>query len=124
MFRIVTSAENVKTRLASLARLNLELARLEAKRRAMALGVALGLGVVAGVLLLYAIGFVFAAAAVALSEAVSLWLALLIVAAVILLVGVVLGFMAVRFAKKAGPATPAQAIDEAELTVETLRSHG
>ena len=75
-------------------------------------------------LLLYAIGFVFAAAAVALSEAVSLWLALLIVAAVILLVSVVLGFMAVRFAKKAGPATPAQAIDEAELTVETLRSHG
>ena len=84
MLRIVTRAEKVKARLASIAQLNLELARLELKRKATALGIALGLGVVAGVLLLYAIGFVFAAAAVGLSEVVSLWLALLIVAGVIL----------------------------------------
>lgn len=123
MLRVVTRAEKVKTRLASLVRLNLELARLEAKRKATALGIALGLGVVAGVLMLYAIGFIFAAAAVALSEIVSLWLALLIVAGVILLVGAAVGFVAVRFARKAGPAAPTQAIDEAERTVKTLRSH-
>src|SRR4249919_2915411 len=123
MLKIVTRAERVKTRLASLARLNLELAQLELKRKATALGIALGLGIVAGVLLLYAIGFVFAAAAVALSEVVSLWLALLIVAGVILLVAAICGFVAVRFVRKAGPALPTEAIDEAEQTVKTLGSH-
>ena len=123
MLRILTRAENVKMRLASLVRLNLELARLKATRKATALGIALGLGVVAGVLLLYAIGFVFVAAAVALSEIVPLWLALLIVAGVILLVGAAVGFTAVHFARKAGPTAPVQAIDEAERTVKTLRGH-
>lgn len=123
MLRIVTRAGNVKTRLESLVRLNLELARLEMTRKATALGIALALAVVAVVLLLYAIGFVFAAAAVGLSEIVSLWIALLVVAGAILLVAAALGFVAARFARKAGPAAPTQAIDEAERTVKTLQSH-
>lgn len=123
MLRIVTRAEKVKARLASIAQLNLELAQLELKRKATALGIALALGIVAGVLLLYAIGFVFAAAAVGLSEVVSLWLALLIVAGVIVLVAAICGLVARRFARKIGPAVPTEAIDEAEKTVKTLGSH-
>ena len=123
MLRIVTRAEKVKARLTSIAKLNLELAQLELKRKATALGIALALGIVAGVLVLYAIGFLFAAAAAGLSEVVSLWLALLIVAGVILLVGAICGFMAVRFVKKVGPALPTEAIDEAQQTVKTMGSH-
>jgi hypothetical protein len=78
---------------------------------------------VAVVLLLYAIGFAFAAAAVGLNETVSLWLSLLIVAGAILMVGAVLALLAVRFARKASPPVPTQAIDEAKRTVKTIRSH-
>jgi hypothetical protein len=52
-----------------------------------------------------------------------LWLSLLIVTAVILALAAVLGFLASRFARKAVPPKPAQAIEEAELTISTLQSH-
>jgi membrane protein implicated in regulation of membrane protease activity len=109
--------------MSALVRLNLELAQLEMKRKATALGIALALVVVILILALYAIGFALAAAAVGLSETVSLWLALLIVAGVTLLVGAVLALLAVRFARKASPPVPTQAIDETKRTVKTIRSH-
>ena len=56
----------------SLAQLNLELAKLEGKQKATAVGIAGGLAAVAGVLLVYAIGFAFAAIAAGLSEALAL----------------------------------------------------
>ena len=106
-----------------LVRLNLELAKLEAKQKAMALGVAAGLAFLAAVLVVYAIGFAFAAAAAGISEALPLWLSLLIVAGLILLLAAIAGFLAVRFAQKASPPKPEQAIEEAERTVEALRTH-
>ena len=93
------------------------------KQKATAVGIAGGLGAVAVVLLVYAIGFAFAAIAAGLSEALSLWLSLLIVAAILLLVAAIVGFLAVRFARKASPPTPSQALEEAARTVETLQSH-
>jgi hypothetical protein len=89
----------------------------------MALGVAGGLAVLAGVLVVYAIGFAFASAAAWISEALPLWLSLLIVAGLILLLAAIAGLLAVRSARKASPPKPGQAIEEAERTVETLRSH-
>jgi hypothetical protein len=106
----------------SLAQLNLELAKLEAKQKATALGVAGGLGVLAAVLVLYAIGFAFASAAAGLSEALPVWLSLLIVTGIILLLAAVAGLLAARFARKASPPMPSQAIEEAERTIETFQS--
>jgi len=123
VFGFVARTKSIKQRGQSLARLNLELAKLEAKKKVAALGVASGLALLAVVLVVYAIGFAFASAAAGISEALPLWLSLLIVAGVILLLAAIAGFLAMRFAKKASPPTPEQAIEEAERTVETLRSH-
>ena len=121
MLGIVTQAKRVQARITSLVRLNLELAKVEGKQKAVALGIALGLAGLAAVLLLYAIGFLFATAAVALNEELALWASLLIVAGVILLFAVIAALLAMRYAKKVSP--PTQAIDETKRTVTTLRSH-
>jgi H+/Cl- antiporter ClcA len=122
MFGLVAQAKAVKQRATSLVQLNLELAKLEGKQKATALGIAAGLGLLTAVLVLYAIGFLFAAAAVGLAEALPLWLSLLIVMAVILLLAALSGWLAVRFARKAAPPEPSQAIEEAERTAEMLQS--
>jgi hypothetical protein len=114
----------VKRQLRSLAALNLELAKLEEKQKATALGIAGGLAAGAAALTFYAVGFAFAAGAAGLAESLPLWLSLLIVAGVILLVAGILGFVAMRLVQEASPPQPSQAIQEAELTVKTLRGNG
>jgi hypothetical protein len=121
MLGIVTQAKQVQARLKSLVQLNIELAKVEGKRKGIALGIALGLVVLAVVLVLYALGFLFAAAAVGIAEELPLWLSLLIVAVALLLFAVIAGFVASRFAKKIS--TPSEAVDEAKRTVETVQSH-
>ena len=123
MFGLLSEAKAIKGRVQTLVQLNLELAKLEGKKKATSLGVAGGLGIAAAVLVVYGIGFAFATAAAGLSEAFPLWLSLLIVTAVIFLVAAVLGFLAVRSARKAVPPKPAMAIEEAERTIGTLQSH-
>src|SRR6476646_2536031 len=123
MFGFVARTRSVQQRAQSLVRLNLELAKLEAQKKAAALGVAAGLAFLAVVLLVYAIGFAFATAAAGLSEALPLWLSLLLVTLVILALAAVAGLLARRSARKASPPKPSQAIEEAQQTVEALRSH-
>jgi hypothetical protein len=123
VFGFVARTRAVAGRIQSLAQLNLELARAEGKQKATALGVAGALGALAAVLVIYGIGFAFATAAAGLSEAVPLWLSLLIVTSVILGLAAIAGLLAVRSARKASPAKPSQAIEEAQQTVEALRSH-
>ena len=120
MFGVLTRAKAVKKRTLSLARLNIELAKLEGKQKATAVGTGAGLGAVAGVLVVYAIGFLFAALAAGISEAISLWLSLLIVAGILFLAAAIAAFLAVRFIRKASPPTPAQALEEAARTLETF----
>jgi len=120
MFGVLTRAKAVKKRTVSLARLNIELAKLEAKQKATAIGTGAGLAAVAGVLVAYGIGFAFAAMAAGISEALSLWLALLIVAGTLFLVAAIVVFLAVRFFKKASPPQPTQALEEAARTLETF----
>ena len=96
---------------------------MEGKQKATSLGIAGGLGIAAAVLVIYGIGFAFATAAAGLSEVLPLWLSLLIVTAIILLVAAILGYLAVRSARKAVPPKPEMAIEEAERTVATLQSH-
>jgi positive regulator of sigma E activity len=123
MFGVVARVMAVKKRTQSLVQLNLELAKLEGKQKATAIGIAGGLVVGAAVLLVYAIGFLFAAIAAGLSETLSLWLSLLIVAVILLIIAAIVGYLAVRFARKASPPTPSQALEEAGRTIETLQGH-
>ena len=120
---IVRQAKQVTARARSLADLVVELAKLEANQKTATLGKAAALGIGAGVLVFYAVGFLLAAAAAGLNEALSLWLSLLIVGLVLLLVALVLALVARRFARKASPPVPVQAIDEAKRTAETLQTH-
>ena len=123
MFGVLTRVKAIKNQTRTLVQLNLELAKLEAKQKATAAGIAGGLAVGVGVLVVYAIGFLFAAIAAGLSEALALWLSLLIVAVVLFLLAALAGYLAMRFVRKASPPTPTQAIEEATRTVETLQSH-
>lgn len=123
MFGLLSEVKAVKRRVQTLVQLNLELAKLEGKRKATSLGVAGGLGIAAAVLVVYGIGFAFATAAAGLSEAFPLWLSLLIVTAVILLVAAILGFLAVRFGRMAVSPKPELAIEEVERTIGTLQRH-
>ena len=121
MLGIVSQAKRVAVRMENLARLNLELAKVEGQEKATALGIALGLAVLAAVFVAYAVGFLFAAAAAGLSEALDLWLSLLLVAVAILALAAVAVLVAVRFARKAS--VPSEAVDETKRTIETVRTH-
>ena len=123
MLRAVAEARAAQRRMRSLARLNLELAKLEGQQKARATGIAAGLAIAGAVVFVYTLGFSFAALAAALDLVVSLWAALLIVAGITLLLGAVLVFFAVRFARQAWPPQPLQAIEEGERTIETVRNH-
>jgi apolipoprotein N-acyltransferase len=72
----------------------------------------------------YAIGFAFATIAAGLAEFMPVWLALLIVAVGLLVLTAILGLLAIRSIKRGTPPVPQQAIDEAKLTTQALKSNG
>jgi hypothetical protein len=118
------AAKQVAEHASTLARLELELATLELKRKIVALGLGIGLAVGALVILLFALGFGLAAAAAGIATVFSTWLALLIVAGGLFLLVGLLGALAVSSLKRGTPPVPKQAIDEAKMTTEALRSDG
>jgi uncharacterized membrane protein YqjE len=118
-----TAAKQVAEHASTLARLELELAGLELKRKAGVLGVGIGLGAGAAVMALYGVGFVFATIAAALMTFLDPWLALLIVTVFLLVLAAVLGLLAKSRIKRATPPIPEQAIREAKLTTEALKGH-
>jgi hypothetical protein len=117
------AAKEVAEHASTLARLELELAILEVKRKVVALG--LGIGALAGaaVFVLLALGFGLAAAGAALALVLSTWLALLIVAGGLVLLALVLALVGLLAVRKGVP-VPEQAVAEARLTTEALRSDG
>jgi hypothetical protein len=121
MLGVFAQVNAVRRHTRSLATLNLELAKVELKQKATAMGIAAGLEAGAAALVFYAIGFGFAAAAAGLAESLALWLSLLIVAGAILLVAAILGFLAMRQVRQASPPKPAQAIEEAQRTLKGLQ---
>ena len=118
------AAKQVAEHASALARLELELAALELKRKAGALGAGVGLGGAAALVAVFALGFGFAAVAAALANVVAVWLALLLVAGGLLVLAAALGALAVQRLKRATPPLPEQAIREAKLTTEALKSDG
>jgi uncharacterized membrane protein YqjE len=119
-----SAAKQVAEHASALAKLELELAGLELKQKAGALGAGVGLGIGAAVVGLYAIGFLFATVAVALAIVLDAWLALTIVTATLFALAGILALTAVRRIKRGSPPVPEQAIREAKLTSEALRSNG
>ena len=118
------AAKEVAEHASTLARLELELAALEVKRKVAALGVGIGLVASAGVFLVFALGFGLAAGAAALALVVSTWAALLIVFGALVLFSLLLVLIGLSAIKKGTPPVPEQALEEARLTTQALRSNG
>jgi Putative Actinobacterial Holin-X, holin superfamily III len=114
----------VAEKASAIARLELELASMELKKKVAALGVGIGLAFAAVAVGLYGIGFLFATVAAGLAEFMPVWLSLLIVTLALLLTAGVLGAFALRSIKRGTPPVPEQAIDEAKLTTQALKSNG
>jgi uncharacterized membrane protein YqjE len=118
------AAKQVAEHASTLAKLELELAGLELKRKAGALGAGIGLGIGAAVVGLFALGFGLTTIAVALAIVLDTWLALLIVTVGLLVLAGTLGLVARGRIRRGTPPVPEQAIREAKLTSEALKSNG
>src|SRR5262249_10276582 len=118
------AAKEVVEHASALARLEVRLALLEGKQKLAGLG--LGIGVVgrARIFALHALGSGVAALAAGLATALPMWLALLIVTALLVAVTATLGLLGVRAIRKGVPPVPEQAIEEARLTSEAVRTGG
>ena len=115
------AAKSVAEHASAIARLEVELAALELKKKVVALGVGIGMGIGAATFGLFGLGFVFATIAAALATFLSTWLALLIVTLFLFMLAGVLGILALGRIKKGTPPVPEQAIREAKLTTEALK---
>lgn len=118
------AAKQVAEHASTLARLELELATLEIKRKVAALGIGIGLVLGAGIFILFALGFGLAAAAAALALVVPTWAALLIVFGGLALFSLLLALIGLKLIQKGTPPVPEQALTEARLTTEALKSNG
>ena len=117
------ATREVVGRARSVAMLQVELALQEIKRKLAKIGIGLGLAIGALLVAVYAIGFLFAAAAAGLATTIPLWASLLIVGAVLLMITFLLLALAIRSFKAGAPPVPKQAIEEAKVTTETVRSN-
>jgi hypothetical protein len=118
------AAKLVAERVSSIVRLELELAVLEVRRkiRSLGLGVVFGLGAV--LMLLFVVAFAYATIAAALTTVMPTWAALLVVTGILFFKAGLLGVLAITRIKKGTPPIPEQAIREARLTTEALKSDG
>lgn len=118
------AVKEVAEHASTLARLEIELATLELKKKVAAIGVGLGLLAGAVAIGLYGIGFLFATITAGLATFLPVWLSLLIVTLVLLATAGLLAFFGIRSVDRGTPPVPKQAIDEAKLTKEALKSNG
>ena len=118
------AAKQVAEHATALARLEMELASLELKQKVTRLGVGAGLLIAAAIFGLFAIGFGLAAAAAAIATVLSAWIALLIIFGGVLLLAGLLALIGRGLIKKGSPPVPEQAIEEAKLTTEAVKSDG
>ena len=118
------AAKQVAERASAIARLEMELAGLELKRKIGNLGFGIGLAVGAAVFAVFGIGFGLAAVAATLAIFLDLWLALLIIFGSLMFFALVLGLIGLRKIKRGTPPVPEQAIEEAKRTTAALKSNG
>jgi len=118
------AVKEVAERASAIVRLELELAAMELRRKVVSLGLGIALALAAAIVLLFVVGFAFATIAAALATAVATWLALLITTGILLVFALSLGAIGIMKIKKGSPPVPEQAIREAKLTTEALKSDG
>jgi hypothetical protein len=118
------AAKEVADHAKALVGLELELASLELKRKLGALGLGIALAVASAVLALFALGFLLATVAAALATFLATWLALLLVGGFLLVLTAVLALVGLKLVKRGTPPVPEQAIREAKLTSEAIKSNG
>ena len=118
------AVKEVAERTSAIVRLELELAALELKRKVSSLGLGIGLLLGAAVLAVFMLGFFFATIAAGLATAMPVWAALLVTTGILLLLAAVVGYLGVAKVKKGTPPVPEQAILEAKLTTEALKTDG
>ncbi len=116
------AAKIVAEHASSLARLELELATLELKRKIAALGIGIGLVAGAALFALIGLGFAFLTLAAVLDTFLATWLALLLVTVLLLGLAGGLALAGLRLIKRGSPPVPEQAIREAKLTTGALKS--
>jgi Putative Actinobacterial Holin-X, holin superfamily III len=114
------AVHDVAERARTLARLEIELASLELRRKTAALGTGAALVAAGGVVALFAAGFLLATAAAALATVLPTWLALLIVGGTLLVVAAVLFAIGSSRLRRGVPPVPEQALEEAKLTGAAL----
>jgi hypothetical protein len=121
---VTAGVHEVVERTRALARLEVELATFELRRKAAALGAGAGLLALAVLLGLFALGFLLATAAAALATFVSTWLALLVVGGSLVLAAALAGLLGAALLRRGTPPVPEQALEEARLTGDALRGNG
>jgi uncharacterized membrane protein YedE/YeeE len=114
------AVHEVAERARALTRLEVELAALELRRKAAAVGMGAALLVAAGVVALFAAGFLLAAAAAALATVLPTWAALLVVSGALVVVAGVLFAIGSARLRRGVPPLPEQALEEAKLTGAAL----
>ena len=119
---IGAAASRVAEHARRLVQLELELAKSEIKRKAADMGVGIGLGVGAALFAFLGISLLVATVAAALALVLPVWAAVLIVGVAALLIAGGLGAGAVVLLKRGAPPVPEQAIEEARITSEALKS--
>jgi hypothetical protein len=115
------AAKDVAEHASAIARLELELAGIELKKKVGKIGLGIGLGAGAAVLAVFFVGFLFATLAAVLATFMPWWLSLLIVTLVLLAGTALLGLLAKSSIQKGTPPVPEQAIREAKLTQDALK---
>src|SRR5512133_4106800 len=118
------AAKQVAEHASSLARLELELAALELKKKAANFATGVGLGLGGALFAVFTLGFAFATIAAGLATTVSTWLALLITTGILLVLTAVLAGLGVLLIRKSTPPLPEQALEEDRLTTEALKRNG
>jgi uncharacterized membrane protein YqjE len=120
--KLGVAARSVAEHASALTRLELELAQIELKEKAQSFGIGIGLGATAGLLAWFGLAFLLATIAAALALVVSVWAALLIMTGALFLIAGILAALAVNRVKKATPPVPEEAIEQAKLTTEAIKS--
>jgi hypothetical protein len=119
---LTRAAERVAEHARRFVQLELELARLELKRKVAALGIGIGLLVAGALLGLFALGFALATAAAGFATFLPTWLALLVVTGGLFLLAGALTAIGIASVRKATPPVPELALLEARLTKEALKN--
>jgi putative superfamily III holin-X len=121
-FGLTGATRRVADHARSIARLELQLATAEVKKKLSALAAGLGVSAGAAVFAFYALGFGLAAAAAGLATTLSVWLSLLIVFGGLVLLAVIFGLVGYVLIRQGSNPVPEQAIEEAQRTTEALRN--